>query len=242
MKALARHALTALLLFCIVFRAGAQPATQPADRSAVGMNTNGVSYYDPSAPFIDEMKSAGTLGSPTVSGSPNEPDSPGYDENGWPTGDFATYLSSGRPVWPGTHKVIAGGKVDRIALSASAGTVENLRYDPAANVTTADVVIPTNGNQIVLRFTGTQRNPANAAEGKGVRFAQVLAPGYEAPATPETGVFTREYLRAWQPFGHARLMALNQTNSHPVGTWAERSKPTDARWGTDKGVPWEVQA
>lgn len=242
-------AILATLLLCAALCPAqtTQPATQPTTRpsgvrSAVGMNTNGVSDWDTSQPFIDLVKSARPFGSPTSPSAYDLPDSPTYDEWGWPQGDFGSYLVTGRKPWPGVYKVICGGKVDSIRLSASTGTVGPVAYDAARNVTTAEVTIPDNGNQIALRFIGTQRNPANVAEGKGVRYVQVLAPGYEAPATPETGVFTREYLKAWQPFGHARLMALTATNSHPVATWAERAKVPEARWSSDRGVPWEVQA
>ena len=239
---LARVRTVALLVVASVCLWPAAAArSQPAARSALGMNTDALTYWGPSVPLIDEIKGAGAFGSPSRPSDFDEPDSPQYDEWGWPTDDFGVYIGSGRPIWPGVHKIICGGKVDSIRTHASPGQMQNLAYDAAANVTTAEVVVPSDSNQLVLVFRGTQRNPADAAEGKGVKWVKVLCPGYDSDTTPETGPFTREYVKAWQPFGHVRLMALNQTNSHPVATWGERSKTQEAQWSSRRGVPWEIQ-
>ncbi len=56
----------------------------------------------------------------------------------------------------------------------------------------------------------------------------------------ETQIFHPTFLKRIRRFSAYRFMNWMRTNGSEQSTWANRPKPTDARWSTDKGVPLEV--
>lgn len=89
--------------------------------------------------------------------------------------------------------------------------VDNLSYDPVANLTTADLAVYPD-TFIGLGFSGV---------GPRVRNLRVLRDGY-AP----TQTFTTPFLTRLAPFRVIRFMDYLRTNNNPVQTWSERTLPT----------------
>ncbi|REE57433.1 S-layer family protein [Paenibacillus taihuensis] len=174
------------------------------------------------------------------------------DENGWPLEDAASVIFDQRPVaaWlndiddpfkrfpdiSGTYKLsFAGQAVIGNMDPSSPFTVTNQRYDKKTNTTTADVNLPKGSGLLFMSFKQTSG---------GVQNLKLMRPGYEAGGK-ET--FTREFLRALQPFGTLRFMDWLSTNNnngaYPALTeWKDRKLTTDATQleqdGT-QGVAWE---
>ena len=100
-------------------------------------------------------------------------------------------------------------------------TVQNQTYDPATNVTNADLVVTHNAYPFFqLLFTNTQ-NPESPT-GAGVSQVQLLQPGYAAGTTQ---VFTDDFLNALKPFGTLRY--LNTTRQRTFGPVSHNDGPLD---------------
>ena len=181
------------------------------------------------------------------------------DENGWPASDAYTVLFDYRavPAWnppiddpaafqpdmSGVYKLSFNGQAK---VATSLGSIANQAFDPAANVTTADLSVPSGAPYLViLTFTGTQRTP-DAGINTGFTNLKCIRPGYPASQT-----FTTEFLNALVPFNHLRFMGWLDTNhdagyygdpGHHIIQWADRALETDAWSGVRpgaRGMPWE---
>jgi hypothetical protein len=202
-------------------------APRPSSQApALGANVNGVYDWDRTYPFVDAIKSSrspfGTAVSP-----PDGLATIGSD--GWPTGDFGVVVMTDARSIGGTYKLSFIGRAD-VRISASAATVENVKYDAASNTTTADVVVAPTADQLILAFDRTNG---------GIKNVKLIRPGYD-PNTTE--VFTKPFLEHVKRFGLLRFMDWTNTNDSLVVKWSDRTRPSMAQFTTVGGVPWEYIA
>jgi hypothetical protein len=203
------------------------PQTDPAAprpaKSALGVNLEQLKDWSRSMVFIDAMKTSRKFASAKQPWSGTVP----LDENGWPTTDAGAVVMTEVIDAGGVYTFSCTGRCDVKAV-ASPASVRNLRYDAQANRTTADIhFTPPAGQpaQLFLSFTNTAG---------GVRDIKLLRPGY----ADDAAIFTREFLRALEPFGTIRFMDFLSTNNSKTVRWDERAKPTDAQF-TEKGGAYE---
>ncbi|AIE83896.1 hypothetical protein [Fimbriimonas ginsengisoli] len=189
------------------------------------------------------------------------------DESGWPKGDGFTVLMDDRPTmaWAppmddpdhyqpdesGTYHLSFLGKADVAPTGGSPVQVRGLTYDPSRNTSRAEVILPKGApNLIILAFTHTQRDSWSPPL-SGITGLRLIRPGYPAD-THE--VFTKDFLKALQPFSYLRTMGWLDTNyqagyygdrGHHLIRWEDRTWPTDASQGMEglrpgtHGVAWE---
>jgi len=156
------------------------------------------------------------------------------DANGFPGKDFHLIYSATK-IGAGSYKLRFAG---RATLSTGgAGSVQNKAYDAKANITTADVVLPSaaTGN-VWLVFKDTYRTSASV-KGDGVTGIQLWRPGYAADGS---ALFTTEFVSAMQKFRVLRGMDFFRANTNPQVTWQERTKPTFFGMTGDNGQSWEL--
>ena len=205
----------------------AAQTTTPATRAPlIGANLPASSDYSPTPVYVDLVKQArrfGTAQTPWDEKAVLAPD-------GWPVGNFGIFLMTGMTGIqgiPGTYKVTFTGQAN-VEPVASNASVANLRYDPGKNLTTLDVILPKDADQLALAFTGTRGNLKNL---------RVIRPGYD-PVNPP--LFTREFLKHIARFKTVRTMEWLGTNGRDnVTTWATRTDPAHTHYAAATGTPWE---
>lgn len=206
--------------------ATAQTTTPSTLAPLIGANLPAISDYSATLVYVDLVKQArrfGTAQTPWDEKAVLAPD-------GWPVGDFGIFLMTGMTGIhgiPGTYKVSFNGQANVEPVASNASTA-NLLYDPGQNLTTLDVILPKDANQLALAFTGTHGN---------IKNLRVIRPGYD-PANPP--LFTREFLAHIARFKTIRLMEWLETNGRDeVTTWASRTDPARTRYAAATGTPWE---
>jgi hypothetical protein len=201
------------------------PELEPENSALLGANPPPITDNTRTHVYADLMLHARRFGTPAVP----------WDEkaiigdDGWPVGDFGVFLmtrQAGLAGIPGTYKVSFNGRA-KVSAVASKATIHPALYDPAANLTTVDVDLPEDANQLVLAFTQT---------GEGIRNLKVIRPGYDAKNPP---LFTRAFLEHIARFQTLRFMDWLRTNNNPVKHWADRTSPTHSHYASPNGVPWE---
>ena len=191
----------------------------------LGGNLEGIADWSYSNAFADLMKQsrgfgpAGTPWSGTVA----------LDASGWPKEDFGVILGT----WPntesngGTYKVSCTcSTTPVIALTASPGTIQNVKRNATTGLVTADVVYPANGSQLMLSFTNTHG---------GVKNLKVLRPGYSTNDT-----FTQPFLSHCARFSTFRFMDYQNTNGSKVVKWSDRTLLPATTYANGNQVPWET--
>lgn len=187
------------------------------------------------------------------------------DSSGWPKCDVNFVLDL-RPAaeWAGsvddpasyhldlrgTYKCSLAGRASM--RSTGQGTVQNVVYDSALNVTTFDFAVADapapGGGFINLEFTNTRRTAASAM-GSGFTRFRMNRPGYPLN-TPK--LFTDDFLATLNGinFSAIRFMVFTNTNGmdplYPAATpWSKRKLTTDAGQnpllplGKTDGGAWE---
>jgi uncharacterized protein (TIGR03437 family) len=181
------------------------------------------------------------------------------DANGWPTADAQTVFFDVRPIpawappiddparfqpdWSGTYHLSFSGQATLSGYDTSGVSVENQVYDPAANITTADVIVKLGAGVLSMTFTNTKRTATSAAH-TGITNLRLIRPGYAAGSTQ---VYTNEFLDSLAPFSTIRFMSFTATNdsdpAYPAVTnWSDRHVMTDATqqsYGAKHGAAWE---
>ena len=205
------------------------PATAPPARRIepfLGVNLEALRDYDRQFMFIDAMKTSRKFGSAKTPYDGKATIGP----DGWPMDDAGTLVMTDVKNVNGVYHFFAGGKCDLSTLNSPA-RVQNLAYDAKRDRTYAEVVVAAESDKPItlsLAFKNTG--------GAGLRDIKLLRPGYDSDAQ----VFTGEFLLALHPFGAIRFMDYLRTNNSKVSKWAERCKPTDAQYSTEKGGPYET--
>ena len=196
--------------------------------SHVGMNIAGIAYWTTQFPFADLMKNSSGWGSLdrnggntgtlvlTPAGYPAslEPGQRATNAVAWDDSGYAT----GRYVvlWEGEGELEFPGLADRVASRAPGRAV----LDVANNRAQMHVVI-------------VRTNPANPI--RNIRF---LWPGCEA--TYASQPFNPLFLARTAPFATLRFMEWATANRTPLMRWADRPRPADLNYATDRGVPVEL--
>lgn len=173
------------------------------------------------------------------------------DENGWPTEDGKVVVFDLRPAFAwappiddpekkipqnldGVWKLSFVGMANvSIADESFKGTITNVQFDNATNVTTADINYPKDEALMVLLFQNTQRSPS-ASPGSGMVNVSIIAPYCDQK---NWTVFTPNFIKALDPFDHLRFMGALGTNYQPgyygdkgnhIITWDQRGLPSDS--------------
>ncbi len=218
---------TAFLLVCSLLPARAQA---PED-AILGLGVDGVEDWSRLYLFADAMKQSRGWGSPRTPWDLTA----AVDADGWPTGDAGVVVLAAGVNIGGTYRLSFLNRATVAPLDASA-TVQNYAYNAATNLSTADVVVSSTAQGIMLSFTGTTG---------GVRKVRLMRPGY----TNET--FTRDALDLLRPYSTLRFMTYAYTNGrwtpatgNMVREWRDRTRPNHATQnrmfnGVVAGASWE---
>jgi hypothetical protein len=200
-------------------------ATVTANR--VGVGIAGLSYYDRSFAMADIGRQSQVRG---WDWSYNVV----TDSLGNPGQDFQLIYSATK-IAAGTYKLAFNG---RATVSAGgAGSVQNATYDSAKNLTTADIVLPTDrSGNVWLGFKNTYKSNSSVTS-DGISNIQMMRPGYtlNGPA-----VFTKEFIAAMQGFKIIRGMDFTNTNGNPQQRWDVRTKPGYFGATGSNGQSWEL--
>src|ERR1700677_1385285 len=125
----------------------------------VGININNLNDYSPDLLFANAMMTARQWGSPTTPWD----EAATTDAQGWPTQDAGVVVTdpTGGDVG-GTYALSFNGLAANITAIGTNLSVRNRSYNALTNTTTATLVVPAGQGEVILSFTGTQRN-ANAS-------------------------------------------------------------------------------
>jgi hypothetical protein len=212
---------------------GMAPAPiEPAAPLGVNMTSN--ADWDGSRLFADAMKQSRGWCTPDSCASPVP-----SDAQGWPTADFLVIPVAGPPRLNGTYALRFQGlaQVDIMfgyggfsvgATSYGAVLPSGAGYDPATNTTTATLTItPTEGINVFVNFTATQRAPGSATN-TGVTGLQLMRP--TAPGATKPYGFGQLFTGALEtdvaPFTTIRYMGYLNTNGSTIAHWADRVLPS----------------
>lgn len=203
------------------------PSLVATSAPRVGAGINGLSYYDRSFAMADIGRQSQVRGwdwSYDVV----------KDSDGNPGQDFQLIYSATK-LAAGTYKLAFNG---RATVSAGgAGTVQNATYDPAKNLTTADIVLSTDtSGNVWLGFKNTYRSNSSVTS-DGISNIRMMRPGY---ALNGPDLFTREFITAMQGFKTIRGMDFTSTNTNPQQRWSERTKPGFFGATGSNGQSWEL--
>jgi hypothetical protein len=237
----------------------ARAATAANYQSPLGLNLNLVNYYNPEQPFLNIFKTSGvSLSTPkgwfTHSASTWDTGEESYlqlDANGYPTTLVSSHQpqkfttvgvllarslpksngGKGPPYRAGRYIVLYEGKGE-LNYTGDASLVSS---SPGRDV--IEVATPTTGGGIMMSIVST--DPKHT--GSYIHNIRVVyAPEESLLAAGK--VFRPGFLDLLQNFQALRLMQwLNiDGDGGKLSTWASRPQPTDAGWGSEKGVPLEI--
>lgn len=194
----------------------------------IGMNLPQLSYWDRSFAMADVVRQSQFRGS-------DWSEDVNADATGAPGQDFKLIFNS-RMIGAGTYKLVFTGKAD-VTLGGMTGSVQNKKYDAAANRTTADVVLPvSNTGNTWLTFSNTRRT-ASSIKSDGVTQVQMWRPGYP---TDGSVTFTKEFLNAMRKVQVLRAMDMTATNDNANEKWADRTLPNFIGMTKSRGQSWEL--
>ena len=191
----------------------------------LGANLQPIRDWSFTPVYVDLMHQARKFGSPAGPWDETAP----LGSDGWPVGDFGVVLLTGASKYSGNagvYKVSFRGQA-RVKAVASSAQVLHQTFDAARNVSSADVLLPANEEQLMLAFTNT---------GTGIKDVKVIRPGYDAVNPP---LFTRAFLDHIARFKTLRFMDWLRTNNSPVTSWTSRATPEATHHASSAGVPWE---
>ena len=194
-----------------------RPATPP-----LGVNLESIDDNSRSMMFADCMKAARRFGSPDAPWDEKAAVGP----DGWPTGDAGVVVMTNTDVQPGDYLFSCTGRCELSAPVTNA-KVKSTGYDRAKNVTVAVLAVNPGCDHLFLAFTKTSG---------GIKNIRLLRPGYTL-ASKE--VFTREFLKAIEPFSVLRLMDVLRTNTSDAAEWKDRTLPTSPTQSGPHGMAWE---
>ena len=239
-------ALTALVLG-ISLSSGAQAATTANAKSPLGMNLNGVTYYQSEMPFLNLFHTAGAWTTHSNSAwDTSEEQYLNLDADGYPITLTAKDESSAQQFtsvgvllarslpstsngyYPAGQYVVLYDGQGKLAYGFDASLVSSSPGRDVINVT------PSSGG-IDLRITATDPNHT----GNYLRNIRVVRSQSEA-ALNAGQLFNPTFISLMQRFRALRFMDWFQTNGSPLSSWSTRPVLTNAFWGTNKGVPIEA--
>jgi hypothetical protein len=193
-----------------------EPVSVGAPRRAVlGVNLEGNDDWQRANMFVDVVKQTRGFWYATS-----------FTAEGWPVGDFEMHAISSancvvagaggcestagsrNPDISGTYSLSFRGQAKVLASGAA---VNDLAYNSSTGISTAKVVIPTGGTDLVVYFKETG--------GRAITDIKLIRPGYAANTTQ---TFTDEFLSAIEPFQTLRLMDYLKTNWSLFANTSER--------------------
>lgn len=234
----------ALLLLSPAWTSG---ANLPNAQSPMGINLEAVTYYSTEFPFINDFLNASQwITHSDTTFDTKEEQYANLDANGWPMtltsvneSSRQQYNSLGVLLFLGgfdtSNGFYPGGRY--IVLYDGRGTLTYaddatlVRRSPGRDVIN---VIPSK-NGIDLRITVT--DPKHT--GDYVRNIRLVGADNEA-AIKAGHVFNPRFLQLVHYFRVLRFMDWLQTNGSTIRSWSDRPLPTQAFFGTAKGVPIEI--
>jgi hypothetical protein len=239
--------LISVSLLILALSNGARAATAFNNQSAMGINLGAVSYYTTEQPFMNSfVTSERWITHSNATWDTNEEKYLNLDANGWPI----TLSSVNEPVTqqfnslgvlfllgmpktangiypPGRYIVLYDGE-GTFSYGLDATLV---RRSPGRDVIN---VSPSN-NGIDLRIVATDPHHT----GNYLRNIKVVTAENEAAAKAGQ-IFNPAFLKLIQNFRALRFMDWFQTNGSTLSSWTDRPVPTNAFFGTSKGVPIEI--
>jgi hypothetical protein len=227
--------------------AGARAATSFNAQSAMGINLAAVNYFASEQPFISSfVTSEKWITHSSTTWDTNEEKYVDLDANGWPitlksvnepTAQQFNSLgvlfllgmpNTGNGIYPaGQYTVLYDGQ-GTLSYGFDATLVRRSPGRDVINVT------PSN-NGIDLRIVATDPHHT----GNYLRNIKVVTAANEAAARAGQ-IFNPAFLKLIQNFRALRFMDWFLTNGSTLSSWADRTVPTNAFFGTSKGVPIEI--
>jgi len=222
-------------------------ATSFNARSALGINLAAVNYYATEQPFINAFVSSERW--TTHSDGTWETDEEKYvdlDPNGWPitlksvNEPTAQHFDSlgvlfllGMPntangFYPAGQYIVLYDGQGTLSYGSDAALVRRSPGRDVINVTPSK-------NGIDLRIVAT--DPRHT--GNYLRNIRVVTAANEAAAKAGQ-IFNPAFLKLIQNFRALRFMDWFQTNGSTLSSWTDRPTPSNAFYGTPKGVPIEI--
>lgn len=195
-------------------RVGARPVR-------VGMNLAPVVDYGTNLPFVDVFKSSRKW---SEQGGPVRLGPTGYPVLG-PGQSVQTLMV--REIdghYPAGEYVVSYDGTGEVAMNR----FDVIDVDDRTPGRLAVFVAPGNGGLLLEVRTSEPADP--------VRNVHVWMPGFEGGET----TFHPRFLERLRPFPVLRFMEWQRTNASPIVEWADRPRPEDARYSSEKGVPLEV--
>jgi len=243
---------TATIVFLVLFSPiyTRNSVGQSAISQRLGSNLTEVNDYSPQIPFINHFLTSRawfTQCDPASGGGCT-------NDNAWDTGEAAS-LDLDQHGWVRSLPSLSAPPVYTFAatfwdlpaefpdgvylvLHDGEGTIEyglgarkdNARSRPGRDVVHVD---PARGG-ILMRITSTDPNHT----GNYLRNFKFIAESDETVV--DSKVFSDAFLSQLAPYEVLRFMDWMRTNNSSVSSWNNRSKASDARFSTEKGVPAEI--
>jgi hypothetical protein len=239
----------ALVVFAlgVSLSSGAKSATPLNATSSLGMNLNGVSYYQSELPFLNLFHTAGAWITHTNSTwDTGEEQYLNLDSDGYPVTlagknelsaqQFTSVgvllarslPSTGNGYYPGGQYVVLYDGQGTLTYGFDASLVSSSPGRDVINVTPSSAGID-------LRIAATDPNHS----GNYIRNIRLVKSQNEA-ALSAGQLFNPTFIGVIQKFRALRFMDWFQTNGSPLSSWSTRPVLTNAFWGTNKGVPIEA--
>ena len=233
-----------MILLCPVWTLA---ANLPNTQSPLGINLEAVTYYSTEFPFINNFLTASQwITHSDTTWDTNEEQYANLDANGWPITLISVnessrqqYNSLGVVLFLGgfntSNGYYPGGRY--IVLYDGRGTLTYgldatlVRRSPGRD----EINVVPSKNGIDLRITVT--DPKHT--GDYVHNVRLVSADNEA-AIKAGQIFNPKFLEFIQHFRALRFMDWLQTNGSAIRLWSDRPLPSQAFFGTRKGVPIEV--
>jgi hypothetical protein len=226
---------------------GARAATSLNAQSAMGINLATVNYYASEQPFINSfVTSERWITHSNATWDTNEEKYVNLDANGWPItlssvnepttqqfNSLGVLFLLGMPntangIYPAGQYIVLYDGQGTLSYGFDAALVRRSPGRDVINVT------PSNKG-IDLRIVAT--DPRHT--GNYLRNIKVVTAENEAAAKAGQ-IFNPAFLKLIQNFRALRFMDWFLTNGSTLSSWIERPIPTNAFFGTSKGVPIEI--
>jgi hypothetical protein len=226
---------------------GVRAATSFNAQSAMGINLATVNYYSSEQPFINSfVTSEKWITHSNATWDTNEEKYVNLDGNGWPItlnsvnepttqqfNSLGVLFLLGMPntangIYPAGQYIVLYDGEGTLSYGFDAASVRRSPGRDVINVT------PSNKG-IDLRIVAT--DPRHT--GNYLRNVKVVTAANEAAAKAGQ-IFNPVFLNLIQNFRALRFMDWFLTNNSTLSSWTDRPIPTNAFFGTSKGVPIEI--
>jgi hypothetical protein len=236
-----------LTLLTVVLPAWVCAATSFNAQSALGINLGNISYFATEQPFINSFATSERwITHSNSTWDTNEEQYLNLDESGWPItlstvneptkqqfNSLGVVFLLGMPDtangrYPAGRYVVLYEGQGKLVYGYDATLVSRSPGRDVINVIPSD-------NGIDLRIVAT--DPSH--NGNYLRNIRVVVAANEAAAN--TGqIFNPAFVELIRNFRALRFMDWFRTNGSSLSSWADRPMPTNAFFGTSKGVPIEI--